>query len=297
MAARSSSFISETDGRPDECRYFSVLDEVAPADPEEWGFWLDPAQGMIGWPTFQTKDGKLYGRVWAPGESRIAPRQIEETRQYLDRVEHRRMQAMLYGAPSGGTASRTADRIHPGQRDRGRGPGLGRDRRRHRHQPGGAAAAGRTSDALTEQGMDATAQASANVLACSAEVCRCCWRISGSCSVLLVVGILIYMAVTPFHERELMRQGNTAAATVLGGALVALAIPLSALLATTGGLLDILVWGVVAVILQLVTVMVVSLLMRGMRRMIEAGQVAAAIPLVAAQISIGLLNAAAMVPV
>ena len=37
-------------------------------------------------------------------------------------------------------------------------------------------------------------------------------------------------------------------------------------------------------------------LLRRMRAMIEAGQVAAAIPLVAAQLSIGLLNAAAMVP-
>jgi len=114
---------------------------------------------------------------------------------------------------------------------------------------------------------------------------------------LLIVGIFVYLAVTPFHEQQLVRSGNTAAATVLGGALVALAIPLAALLATTGSLLDILVWGVVAVILQLVTVTIISLLMRGMRRMIETGQVAAAIPVVAAQISIGLLNAAAMVPV
>jgi putative membrane protein len=104
------------------------------------------------------------------------------------------------------------------------------------------------------------------------------------------------MAVTPFHERELLRNGNAAAATVLGGALVALAIPLAALLATSGVPLDILVWGVVAVLLQLLTVTVVSHLLRGMRAMIEAGQVAAAIPLVAAQLSIGLLNAAAMVP-
>jgi putative membrane protein len=114
--------------------------------------------------------------------------------------------------------------------------------------------------------------------------------------ILLVVGIFIYIAVTPFHERELLRGGNPAAATVLGGALVALAIPLAALLATTGALLDILVWGVVALFLQLLTVLVVSHLLRGMRAMIEAGQVAAAIPLVAAQLSIGLLNAAAMVP-
>jgi putative membrane protein len=113
---------------------------------------------------------------------------------------------------------------------------------------------------------------------------------------LLVAGIFIYMAVTPFHERDLLRNGNPAAATVLGGALVAMAIPLAALLATTGALLDILVWGVVAVLLQLLTVTILLHLLRGMRAMIEAGQVAAAIPLVAAQISIGLLNAAAMVP-
>jgi putative membrane protein len=119
----------------------------------------------------------------------------------------------------------------------------------------------------------------------------------GICLALLVVGLLVYMAVTPFRERELMRRGNAAAATVLGGALFALAIPLAALLATTSALLDLVVWGVVALILQLVTVIVVSLLLRGMRGMIEAGQVAAAIPLVAAQLSIGLLNAAAMVPV
>lgn len=114
--------------------------------------------------------------------------------------------------------------------------------------------------------------------------------------VLLVVGIFIYMAVTPFHERELLRSGNPAAATVLGGALVALAIPLAALLATTGALIDIVVWGIVALLLQLITVTVVLHLLRGMRAMIEAGQVAAAIPLVAAQLAIALLNAAAMVP-
>jgi putative membrane protein len=113
---------------------------------------------------------------------------------------------------------------------------------------------------------------------------------------LLVAGIFIYMAVTPFHERDLLRNGNPAAATVLGGALVSLAIPLAALLATTGALLDILVWGVVAVLLQLLTVTILLHLLRRMRAMIEAGQVAAAIPLVAAQLSIGLLNAAAMVP-
>ncbi|HEX6441857.1 MAG TPA: DUF2491 family protein [Stellaceae bacterium] len=91
------------DGQPDECRYFSRLDEVTPADRQEWGLWLDPAEGMIGWPSFQTKDGKMYGRVWAPGNSRIPPRKMEETLQYVDHVEQRQLQMMLYGGPTGGT--------------------------------------------------------------------------------------------------------------------------------------------------------------------------------------------------
>jgi putative membrane protein len=144
--------------------------------------------------------------------------------------------------------------------------------------------------------MNTTPEGSANVLAALGQGLPMLLLQFAMVLVLLVVGMLIYMAVTPFHERELVRQANPAAATVLGGALVALAIPLAALLATTGSLLDIVVWGGVAVVLQLVTVMVVLLLLRGMRTMIEAGQVAAAIPLVAAQLAIALLNAAAMVP-
>jgi MYXO-CTERM domain-containing protein len=90
------------DGQPDECRYFSRLDEVTPADRQEWGLWLDPSEGMIGWTSFQTKDGKMYGRVWAPGNSRVPPRQMEETLQYVDHAEQRQLQMMLYGGPTGG---------------------------------------------------------------------------------------------------------------------------------------------------------------------------------------------------
>ena len=43
------------------------------------------------------------------------------------------------------------------------------------------------------------------------------------CIVLLIIGVAIYTLVTPFRERELLRHGNVAAATVLSGAAVALA--------------------------------------------------------------------------
>jgi Protein of unknown function (DUF2491) len=91
------------DGTPDECRYFSKLDEVSPSSQEEWGVWLDPAQGLIGWPQFQTRDGKTYDRVWSPGGGRIPPRDLAETRQDLTGTTGRTLHAMLYGAPTGAT--------------------------------------------------------------------------------------------------------------------------------------------------------------------------------------------------
>lgn len=96
------------DGAPDECRYFSLLDRVTPANRDEWGFWLDPAEGVIGWPQFQTKDGKLYDRVWTPGGSRVQPRQQTETLQDLAGTTQRKLQTMLYGTRAAGVQAAPA---------------------------------------------------------------------------------------------------------------------------------------------------------------------------------------------
>ncbi len=111
---------------------------------------------------------------------------------------------------------------------------------------------------------------------------------------LLAIGVLCYTAITPFREWRLVRDGNLAAGIVLAGAVVALAIPLAATLATSLVTLDILLWGLVALVLQLVTFGIVALLMAGLRHMIEAGNVAAAFLLVGIQIAVALLNAGAM---
>ena len=111
---------------------------------------------------------------------------------------------------------------------------------------------------------------------------------------LLALGIGCYVALTPFREWRLIRDGNIAAGIVLAGTIVALAIPLAATLATSAFTLDIALWGLVALVLQLLTFAVVALLMRGLRGMIEAGNVPAAFVLVGIQIAVGLLNAGTM---
>lgn len=112
--------------------------------------------------------------------------------------------------------------------------------------------------------------------------------------VLLGAGVTCYIGITPFNERLLVAKGNVAAGILLSGTSLALAIPLAATLATSALALDILLWGIVALILQLVTFAFATILMKGLRPMIEAGNVAAALTVVGIQIAVALLNAAAM---
>jgi len=100
--------------------------------------------------------------------------------------------------------------------------------------------------------------------------------------------------VTPFNEWRLVQQGNVAAGIVVAGMLIALAMPLAATLATSVLVLDIVLWGLVALVIQLATFVVAATLLRGLRGMIEAGNVAAALVLVGIQIAVALLNSGAM---
>ncbi|SMF91156.1 putative membrane protein [Azospirillum oryzae] len=111
---------------------------------------------------------------------------------------------------------------------------------------------------------------------------------------LLVAGVAVYTRITPFDERRLVAEGNAAGGLTLAGSIVALAIPLAATLATSAFVLDILLWGVVALILQLVAFAVATLLIRDLRGQIESGNVASAAALVGVQLGVALINAAAM---
>jgi putative membrane protein len=112
--------------------------------------------------------------------------------------------------------------------------------------------------------------------------------------VILGIGIACYMMLTPFDERRLVREGNVAAGIVLAGTLIALAIPLAATLASSVFMLDIILWGLVALAIQLLTFVVAITIIRGLRAMIEAGNIAAALVLIGVQIAVALLNAGAM---
>lgn len=111
---------------------------------------------------------------------------------------------------------------------------------------------------------------------------------------LFFVGVAIYVWVTPYREMALIRAGNVAAAITLSGQMLALAIPLGAMLAHSVSVPDIVLWGLVAIVLQLIAFAVVAIVIRNLPQAIERGDVAPALVLACGQIVAGILNAAAM---
>jgi putative membrane protein len=111
---------------------------------------------------------------------------------------------------------------------------------------------------------------------------------------ILVAGIAVYNAVTPFHELKLIREGNAAAGVSAAGATVGLALPIAGALAGSVNIYDLLIWGTVALLVQLFTFVIVAALVRRLIEAITRGEMAAALLLAGVQISVGLINAAAV---
>lgn len=117
-----------------------------------------------------------------------------------------------------------------------------------------------------------------------------------SLAVLLTIAFAtIYLWITPQRELQLIHQGNASAAVCFGGALVGYVLPVASALAHGEDLLDFLLWGLVALAVQLLVYGLMRLLIRDLTRHIEEDRMAVAI--LAAVISLcgGILNAAAMV--
>ncbi|OGN42335.1 MAG: hypothetical protein A2623_04865 [Caulobacterales bacterium RIFCSPHIGHO2_01_FULL_70_19] len=105
----------------------------------------------------------------------------------------------------------------------------------------------------------------------------------------------VYQMVTPYHERTLIRQGNTAAAVALGGALIGYVLPLASALSHTVSLPEFAAWALLAGVIQIVSFIVVSrLVYRALASRIEAGELAAGVYIASISIGVGLLNAACM---
>jgi putative membrane protein len=111
---------------------------------------------------------------------------------------------------------------------------------------------------------------------------------------LLLLFLLAYIFITPYREIALIRAGNAAAAASLSGAMLGFVLPLASAIAHSVSLPDMAVWGLIAMIIQLLVYLAARLLMPDLVRDIPAGKIATGVFLGALSVASGILNAACM---
>jgi putative membrane protein len=115
----------------------------------------------------------------------------------------------------------------------------------------------------------------------------------------LAVGLVgLYLAVytlaTMHNEFALIRENVISAATALGFSLVGFALPLASAIVHAQTIVDCLVWGLVALAVQILVYWLVRIVMPNLSGRIAAGEMAAALFLGASSLTAGIINAAAM---
>ncbi len=115
-----------------------------------------------------------------------------------------------------------------------------------------------------------------------------------SSCVLTAIFLAIYVNITPYKEFELIKQGNIAPAISVSGALLGFVLALASVIKNSLNIVDMVVWGVVAMIVQLLAFGVVRLMFKTLTDGIVNNNIAKAIFLAFVSVVFGILNAACM---
>ena len=111
---------------------------------------------------------------------------------------------------------------------------------------------------------------------------------------LLITGCIVHVLLTPMKEMKLIREGNISAGISVAAVIVGLAIPMSACLETATSVCNILIWGVVAILLQLLAFRIADLLLRDLPKRIERDEMGSALVLAAIKVSAAMVMAAGL---
>jgi putative membrane protein len=111
---------------------------------------------------------------------------------------------------------------------------------------------------------------------------------------MLALFVAIYIRITPYREVTLIREGNVAAAASLAGAMLGFVIPLAHSVAQSANLVDMALWGLIALVVQLLVYFAVTRVLPGISSDIPAGKTAPGIFLGSLSLATGILNSACM---
>jgi putative membrane protein len=111
---------------------------------------------------------------------------------------------------------------------------------------------------------------------------------------LVALYLALYTWATAHNEFTLIRQNVISAAVALGFSLIGFALPLASAIVHAQNIPDCLMWGLVALAVQILVYWLVRVVLPNLSERIASGEMAAALFLGAASLAAGIINAAAM---
>ncbi|MBL8379456.1 MAG: DUF350 domain-containing protein [Burkholderiales bacterium] len=111
---------------------------------------------------------------------------------------------------------------------------------------------------------------------------------------LLILFVALYVRITPYREIALIREGNRAAAYSLSGTLLGMAIPLASAIEHSVNPVDMVIWGAIALAVQLLVFVLARMALPNVATDIPAGKEASGLFLGVVSLAGGILSAACM---
>lgn len=111
---------------------------------------------------------------------------------------------------------------------------------------------------------------------------------------LMAAFLAVYVQVTPYREFAMIREGNVAPAITLTGSLLGFILPLTGVIQASTSLIDMAIWGVIALGVQVAAFFVINLVFPNMKRAIREGQVSSSVFCAALMVAVGMLNRACL---
>jgi putative membrane protein len=111
---------------------------------------------------------------------------------------------------------------------------------------------------------------------------------------LVATYLYFYLWITPHDEFALVRADKPGAAISLGLSLIGFALPLTSSIAHSDNIVDMVIWGIIALIVQIAAYYLARIPIPDLSQRIASGEIAPAIWLGAASVTAGLVNAASM---
>ena len=113
-------------------------------------------------------------------------------------------------------------------------------------------------------------------------------------AVLTILFVLIYTRITRHNEIDLIKNNSIAASVAFSGSLIGFGLPLASTIINSVTVIEMVLWGIIALVVQVLTYLLIRLPMPRISERIEANEVAAGIWLGSCSLVAGILNAASM---